>query len=533
MERIILLLMIVFAFGTAAKSQTQSDTSDAVFSIVEPLALTQEIDMGKVLISTTKDSLVADFISNTGSWKFRVDSIYFRGSDAPAFSLVSGFPQYIIDPTSGHFGEFRFNPTQTRIYQAEIVIFTQSDTLYQTIRGEGIEPKLAVLSEIIDFGKVFVGRTKDSLRAVTIKNTGKLVLSIIETKHAYPNAVDFTTVAGGEAFSLDPGDTCLMDLRFAPSQSGRTSGTLEFHYNGVGSPAIVQLFGEGIKPKPDISSSGNTTECESDSVVLTAGAGYLQYKWSTGETSQSIVVRESGSFRVSVEYESGSWAESDEITVSIVKNYFEIESLPSDRKLDFGTLYSGDLICKRLRIKNRSNKDAIINNIKLSRNVNYSIPQSQIPANIKAGESIELYVCFTGRGEGSRSDTLWIADTCDTHWLELAGAVIKLSLESETRCGEPIILNPDIEGEQSYVEIYPNPASEAIELHLKNAKSKQLLLSFIDSRGIEQKTILLRTVAGKAEEIWTIPTDDLDNGLYNLLLSNGLSAATSKLLILK
>ncbi len=37
-----------------------------------------------------------------------------------------------------------------------------------------------------------------------------------------------------------------MNLRFKPSDVGRTSGTLLFYYDGVGSPAMVQLYGEGI-----------------------------------------------------------------------------------------------------------------------------------------------------------------------------------------------------------------------------------------------------------------------------------------------
>lgn len=246
----IIIMLIITAYQSNA--QMQSDTSDAYWEVVLPLAAAQDIDMGEVLVSGQKDSVVSNFVQNVGSWKFRVDSIYFRGADASAFSMVSGFPKYEVAAGRNHAGEFRFTPARVGNHSAEIVIITQADTLVQNIIGEGIQPQLAIIEEFIDFGKVNVGSQKDTLQAVTIKNIGTAPLNISNTNHGKPNDADFTTLAGGGAFTLQPGDTCKMDLSFSPSDAGRTSGTLEFHYNGVGSPAIVQLFGEGVNNNPQI-----------------------------------------------------------------------------------------------------------------------------------------------------------------------------------------------------------------------------------------------------------------------------------------
>jgi len=227
-------------------SQIQSDSSDAVWSIVMPEPASTDIDMLQCLIGSSKDSVVVEFIQNVGSWKFRVDSIYFQGADADAFSLVSGFPKYIIESNQSQYGEFNFKPNRVGVHTAEIVIITQAETLTQNIRGEGVVPSLEVVNDFIDFGKVLVSENRDSLGAVTIKNIGTFPLEINDTKHNFPNDVDFTTLSGGGNFILQPDDVTLMDLRFKPSDVGRTSGTLEFYYDGVGSPAIVQLFGEGV-----------------------------------------------------------------------------------------------------------------------------------------------------------------------------------------------------------------------------------------------------------------------------------------------
>jgi hypothetical protein len=51
---------------------------------------------------------------------------------------------------------------------------------------------------------------------------------------------------------------------------------------------------------PTITSSGNPTFCEGDSIVLTATSGYTTYLWSTGQTTESITVTTSGFYQVFV-----------------------------------------------------------------------------------------------------------------------------------------------------------------------------------------------------------------------------------------
>ena len=224
----------------------QEDESDNLFSIVAPLPSVLDIDMLQCLIGSSKDSIVVEFIQNKGAWKFRVDSIYFQGPDADAFSLVSGIPKYIVEANNNYYAEFQFTPKRVGIHSAEIVIITQSDTLRQSIRGEGVTPSLQLVNDLIDFGAVEIQNNKDTLQVATIKNIGNAPLLITYTKHNYPNDKDFTTLSGGGSFTIQPNEIHKMDLRFLASSIGRTSGTLEFHYQGVGSPAIVQLYGQGL-----------------------------------------------------------------------------------------------------------------------------------------------------------------------------------------------------------------------------------------------------------------------------------------------
>ena len=75
-----------------------------------------------------------------------------------------------------------------------------------------------------------------------------------------------------------------------------------------------------INPLPTASITGSPLEvCEGDSVLLTA-AGGVQYIWSTGETTESIYVKASGTYRVTVTNEFGCTD-----TASI---YFKVNPLP-------------------------------------------------------------------------------------------------------------------------------------------------------------------------------------------------------------
>ncbi len=246
MKKAIIILLAMMSIASSANSQMQSDTSDAVWSIVLPLPASQDVDMLQCLVGTSKDLVVPGFVTNIGSWKFRVDDIYFQGADAAAFSLVSGFPIYSINAGLSKPAEFRFIPTEARIYQAEIVIVTQSETLFRTIRGEGIEPQLEVYSGVLDFGQVEIGNESTIRDTVLLRNISSSPITITNTVKMYPDIEQFEIIDGGGSFVLAPYSERKLTLQFKPRYGGRTSGRIGFEYNGIGSPQIVQLFGTGI-----------------------------------------------------------------------------------------------------------------------------------------------------------------------------------------------------------------------------------------------------------------------------------------------
>lgn len=247
----------------------QSDISDELFSIVKPTIDVIDVDMRQCLVGKSKDSVITKFIFNKSLWKIRIDSIYFRGNDASAFAILSGIPEFYINGGESKLVEFRFSPQENRGYIAEIVIVSQSEKIINKISGEGVFNPFEIIATHIDFGMVELGKSKDTLNSATIKNVSNFPINIINTKHSYPNDKDFSTISGHGGFILNSGETKIMDLRFMPEFIGKTNGTLEFHYNGVGSPTIIQLFGEGIKKNPKITSNFTPFDdliCETESI---------------------------------------------------------------------------------------------------------------------------------------------------------------------------------------------------------------------------------------------------------------------------
>ncbi len=222
----------------------QSDTSDTFFSIVKPEVFSQNMNMGKVPINTSKDSLFINFLTNFGQWSCRIDTIFIEGVDATFFKFNGPLPVYTLPGDSTEVAEFKFSPNLARAYVADVVIISQSDTIRQKIRGIGIDSKLTIVNKDINFGRIPLGETKDSIRVITITNDGTVPIIISKTEHSFPNAVDFKTLKGAGPFTLQPGDTSRMDLSFVANNLGRTSGQLLFYNDASDQPAVINLYAE-------------------------------------------------------------------------------------------------------------------------------------------------------------------------------------------------------------------------------------------------------------------------------------------------
>jgi VWFA-related protein len=458
----------------------QSDVSDSVFAIVEPHCMARDIDMKECLVGSVKDSIVAPFIQNIDNWAVRVDSIYFRGADAAAFSIVSGIPPYEVRPNGSQRCEFRFKPTRVGVHQAQVVVITQTDTLVQSIRGIGVQPQLAVVSDIIDFGKVDVGTAKDTLQVVTIKNIGTAPLTITGTRHSKPNDKDFTTLAGGGAFTLQPGETKKMDLRFTPSGVGRTSGTLQFEYNGVGSPAVVQLFGEGIYNGP-ISATLSVSSLEAypgdtlEVPIRLQDAEYLEYSGAT-------------SIRVDLNY---------------------------NPTLLWSMDYPQTLVNERTA----------------------KITLENLPVNVAVGEPLAKVRFKVGLGNDTTCDVVLSDAVSENGMVDISLINGKFRLLGVCRQGGARLINPNATAR--IVRITPNPAEERVEIEITIAEVGTTELALYDMLGNRVKTLYQRMTtaedfaSGNKNIHTSVDLRDVGTGQYILMLKTPTYTEAQQVMIVR
>jgi WD40 repeat protein len=223
----------------------QEDESDSLWTITLPVASAKDVDMGTVRVGSMRDSVVSSYINNIGNVNVQIDTITIVGNDADEFELASGIPPYDILSGENQDVEFRFKPSSIGTKQAEIHVFSQNDTLIHQISGLSVEPDLRLLTEYIDFGRVGVTFSKDSL-CLLLENIGTEAVLVTDTKIEGPDTASFILLDDISSFTIEPGEKKDILIRFLPLDSGRTNTQLTFYYNDDTSPVSAQLFGEGF-----------------------------------------------------------------------------------------------------------------------------------------------------------------------------------------------------------------------------------------------------------------------------------------------
>ncbi len=448
----------------------QQDESDQVFSIVTSKATASDINMKQCLIGSIKDSIISNYITNAGLYKLEVKSVTFGGTDADVFKLGAGVPNEKLNQGERKSIEICFIPKRAGIHTAEITIITQSDTLIRNISGEGVEPQLQILSNMLDFGKVELGDEKTLQDTILIKNIVNQSIFISNVNLLGPDTTQFKIIDGGNSFTLQAGESRKMTIRFKPIYGGRTSSQLGFEFHSIGSPAIVNLFGTGI---------GGSVYIKNDSAIA-------------GKKLSLKIVMENVK---------------PEGIAAIAPNF--------EAKIRFQKTIIAPLIGADWNVINDSTY------IKIKGTIGFSNELAQIPIISCLGNVEETYIDII---EFYLVDNL--GNKVDYNFEKQSGLFKLLGICRE---GGTRLFNPT--GKAEILSIMPNPASEDVEIKVNLIEDGATLVSIYNSNGMKIKEYNINGETG--QKTINLNAKDFSNGLYFIQLQTPTVLENQKLMIIK
>ena len=226
----------------------QIDTTDCMFSMKAPKLVMKKTkaDLGKVIVGSGKDIMVENVLCNEGDAPLHVLGADVTNGNAEEFGVPRGAGDFILQPNECRAFMFSLMPQYAGKKKGFVTIRTTVGDFYNVIEltGEGIPPFISY-KEMIDFGQVELNKPKDST-VILLKNIGSEIVEFDSIVQGGPNFRDFTFTEKYKKFSLAPGESKTVTLRFIPKELGLTNGRLMAYYKGIGSPAMIQLYGEGI-----------------------------------------------------------------------------------------------------------------------------------------------------------------------------------------------------------------------------------------------------------------------------------------------
>ncbi len=144
--------------------------------------------------------------------------------------------------------DVRFSPTMPGARTGALSVSSDGTPSPLTVALTGdatgvASPGISSDRSSIDFGSVSVA-AQSPMQQLWLTNTGSTNLDVTAVSIGTPFALAPGGTCAASTFSLTPGDSCMLQLQFAPTAAGSQSGTLAFASN-AGSLA-VGLTGEGV-----------------------------------------------------------------------------------------------------------------------------------------------------------------------------------------------------------------------------------------------------------------------------------------------
>ncbi len=207
-------------------------------------------------------------ISNVGGSPLVISKILKRGRDILDFHVVSttcNFSGTTLNPGDSCEINVSFQPTSVGKKKGLFKILSNADnetTSYAYLRGNGVAPQAEINPTSIDFGAVYMPGDSAN-QTVTVSNTGLTPLEISNVVLRGVDSANFRILSENcSNSSVNPGDSCTIELDFKPVTIGKVKAALKIITNDTDNPKLyTHITGIGRNAdEPDISSNVTTQD---------------------------------------------------------------------------------------------------------------------------------------------------------------------------------------------------------------------------------------------------------------------------------
>ncbi|WP_371764130.1 choice-of-anchor D domain-containing protein [Massilia sp.] len=188
-------------------------------------------------------------LSNGGTAALKVASLVLDGAQASDFELKGTCATNVsVAASSSCTIDVGFKPTAAGQRAATLVLMTDAGNQFTVeIKGTGVAvpvPMLTVNPQSFDFGAADVNGTSPTHR-ITLANTGANAATVTAATFTGPYALQADTGAcAAVPFTLQPGASCDLVVRFTPVGAGDAAGSLALTADGGGAWNVA-LTGKG------------------------------------------------------------------------------------------------------------------------------------------------------------------------------------------------------------------------------------------------------------------------------------------------
>lgn len=241
----------------------QIDTSDKLWSIVNPQIQLKPVVFAPIRVNDSMDSTVFALLTNANNYDIFIDTFFVKSSNSP-FSISSVLPDFplLIKAQTSIDLQLRFNPKSVGARIDTIVFLSGFREFRTSLFGFSTERIIEITPDYHNFGIQKIGNNSDifTIEVANISDNSVFIediLPLINDENQF-NLIDF------KSGFVDPGESKFFDIIFSPSKFFTSSALFDVIYDGKSGPDYISMIGSGAAPQISFQRNINLPEivCE-------------------------------------------------------------------------------------------------------------------------------------------------------------------------------------------------------------------------------------------------------------------------------